>query len=189
MDWIKIIAVAFIALAGVFLALIVLQKNNSFFNVREVIKKQHNMLKSSRIHRSSFYVLPLFLSAGLAILFVPDGDFISSMITVVCMLLSILLAALAIIASNNASKAANRDQKEIINEVIKETIFSISYAAYLSIILLSYLLLLFAIKVNTLCSVFATVLTGIGYYVFVLIVLTLLIIIKRIWKIKELDLG
>lgn len=188
MSWLNIVAVAFIVLSAVCLALIVLQKKNNFFNTWEVIGAQHEMLKNSRIHQMAFYILPLFLSTGLAILFVPDEAFISSMITVVCMLLSILLAALAIIASSNATKVENEDQRKNICEVIKETIFSISYAAYLSVILLIYLLVLFAVQVNSLSPVLAAVLTGVGYYVFVLIVLTLLIIIKRIWKIKELDL-
>jgi len=188
MSWLNILAVVFIVLSAVCLALIVLQKENNFFNAQEVIKAQYAMLKTSKIHQLTFYIFPLFLSAGLAILFVPDEAFISSMITVVCMLLSILLAALAIIASSKVTKAVNEDQRNNICEVIKETIFSISYAAYLSVILLIYLLVLFAVQVNSLSPVLAAVLTGVGYYVFALIVLTLLIIIKRIWKIKELDL-
>lgn len=189
MDWMKITAIAFVALSGIGITLIILRKRKSFFNVVEVIKAQHQLLKDDKLHRFAFYILPIFLSFGLAVLYVPNEAFISSMITVVCMLLSILLAALAIIASSNVTKAVNEDQRQSICAVIKETIFSISYAAYLSVILLIYLLVLFAVQVNSLSPILAAVLAGVGYYVFVLIVLTLLIIIKRIWKIKELDLG
>lgn len=188
MDWIKIIAIALVALSVVGITLIILRKKRSFFNVLEVIKAQHQLLKESRLHYLAFYILPLFLSAGLAMLFVLKEAFISSMITVVCMLLSILLAALAIIASSNVTNVVAKDQRESVSIVIKETVFLISYAAYLSILLLVYLLVLFAVQVNALHPILSTVLTGVGYYVFALIVLTLLIIIKRIWKLKEPDL-
>lgn len=188
MDWMKITAIAFVALSGIGITLIIMRKDLSFFNVLEVIQAQHQLLKDDKLHRFAFYILPIFLSFGLAVLYVPNDAFISSMVTVVCMLLSILLAALAIIASNNVTNVVNEDQRKSVSNVIRETVFLISYAAYLSVFLLIYLLVLFAMQVNALHPILATVLTGVGYYVFALIILTLLIIIKRIWKLKEPDL-
>ena len=187
MDLIKSIAIVLVALSSLGIVCIVLRKENSFYNVFEVIQYQHKLLEGSPIQKNGFYVLPLLLSAGLAVLFVPNDSFISSMITIVCMLLSILLAALAIIASSNTTNVVKEEQRKNVNSVTKETIFSISYAAYLSILLLFYLLVISAVQVNSLSFVLAVVLTGMGYYAFFLIILTLLIIIKRIWKLKELD--
>ena len=187
MDTIKLIGLALILVSGT-LILVSLLKENSFFNLRKIIKEQLALFQHSKHQYLIFYALPLVLAVGLAFLYTAKEDFFVMLNTILSIILSILLAVLTILSAKDFSKVQDKEQRKNVKRVVKETINAISFVAILCVFLLLFDLVMIAIKDISVCGTISILVSALIYYAFIIILLCLLMIIKRISNIILFDL-
>ena len=187
MDTIKLIGLALILVSGT-LILMSLLKENSFFSLRKIIKEQLALFQRSKHQYIVFYILPLVLAVGIAFLYTAKEDFFVMLNTILSIILSILLAVLTILSAKDFSKVQDNEKRNNVKRVVKETISAISFVAILCVFLLLFDLVMIAIKDISVCWTISIMVSALIYYVFIIILLCLLMIIKRISNIILFDL-
>ncbi len=60
MDYLKLIGFALIVLSSDIIFFLLLRKNESFFNIRNVVKKHFALFENCRSQYVVFYIMPLF---------------------------------------------------------------------------------------------------------------------------------
>lgn len=181
---------------GFFLALMsltviicsLLRKNDSFFNVRDVIKKHLSIFLDCKSQYVIFYIMPLFFAVGLSLIYEADMNFYENISVIISILLSMLLAILSILATKDYILSGDEKRNKRIIEVVKETINAIFFVALLCILVLSIGLVMNIILSMTsvpFINVIKYIIVSILYYLFVVILLNVLLIVKRISKIIE----
>ena len=165
-----------------------LRKNDSFFNVREVIKKHLGIFTDCKGQYVIFYVMPLFFAIGLSLIYEADINFYENISVIISILLSMLLAILSILATKDYILSGDDKRNERIIKVVKETINAILFVGLLCILVLTTGLVMIVILSITCLPIFDIIkhiIVSIIYYLFVVILLNVLLIIKRISKIIE----
>lgn len=183
------VSIVLIILSITLIMLSFFRKNDNFFNVKEIAKSYFSIFSKSKSQYITFYALPLVLAVGLAIIYEADKSFYENSSVIVSIFLSMLLAILSILTSKEYG-SFSKELKTKVQKVVKETINAIVFDSLLCIVLLLYCLIMIVIyDVDFKLSIAKNIFAGISYYGFAVILLNLLLIIKRMGKIIEVDIN
>lgn len=164
------------------------RKNESFFNLRDVIKDHLDLFRDCRSQYVVFYFSPLLFASGLALIYEAGETFYTNLSVIVSILLSMLLAILSILTGKDYFSIADSHQRDNIQNVTQETITAIVFDTLLCIFLLLYglaMIIIDGVSFNT--GIIKRVFAGIAYYSFSVTLLNLLLIVKRMSRIIEFD--
>ena len=203
MDIINIVGLILVSLSGLFMFLCIFHKNDSFFNLRKTFKDHFCLFKECPKQYIIFYILPLIFSIGLAMLYKANEVFYTNLSVIISILLSMLLAILSILSGKEYNDLADNNQSEKVKKVTNETITAINFDVLLCIFLLLFGLVMVVIygvnldlsllrlspnAIEPIVDLLKRVFSGITYYSFSIILLTLLLIVKRMSKIIDFNL-
>lgn len=195
---IKNIGIALIVFSSFTILLLLFHKNESFFNLRTVIKEHLGLFKHCKSQYIIFYILPLFFAAGLALLYEGGERFYTELSVVMGIILSMLFAILSILSGHDFSTVKDETQQTMAKKVVKETINAIIFDSMLCLFLLLYGLVMIVVEgisftevslSPTAIAIATCILAGISYYIFAVILLTLLLIIKQMSKLVEFNMN
>ena len=190
MDLIKFIGLALVFLFVLINTLFLFRKNESFFNLQDVIKDHLGLFRNSKSQYVIFYISPLFFAVGLSMIYEAGETFYTNLSVIVSVLLSMLLAILSILTGKDYSSIEDDNQRKNIKRVTQETITAIVFDSMLCIFLLLYGLVMIVIDGVTFdAEVVKRIFAGIAYYSFAVMLLNLLLIVKRMSRIIEFDFG
>lgn len=184
MTKIKCIGLCLVVISIFFIALSLLRKKDTFFNLRKVIIDHLKLFKDCKAQYFVFYGLPLVFSVGLAILYTAGATFYSELSVILGILLSMMLAILSILSGfdfSHRSEAENNRAYKVVNETINAIIFD----SVLCIFLMIYGLIIIVLEGASLpklpinVAIIKAILSGAAYYIFTVILLNLLLIIKH----------
>ena len=192
---INIIIGVILSLISLFLiALILFRKNEPFFNCRKIIQDHFDLFSGCRSQYFVFYILPIFLSAGLSLLFTANAEFFSYLGTVLSIIIAILFSVLAILTSVDFPKFKNEEHRKRAELSVKQTINAILFCCIIGIFLLLIGFTAIVADTQTIewdpCLVYAckTLISVISYYLFIVELLNLLLVIKNMSKIIEANM-
>ena len=109
-------------------------------------------------------------------------------------LISILFAILSILCGYDYSSVADERQKKNAKTVLRDTVNAIVFTAALSVFLLLYGLVFSVVSMDSFnewffdATIAKRIVSGISYYIFTVILLNLLLIIKHMSKLIEFNL-
>lgn len=190
MDLTKFIGLALVLLFVLINTLFLFRKNESFFNLRDVIKDHLGLFRNSKSQYVIFYISPLLFAVGLSMIYEAGETFYTNLSVIVSVLLSMLLAILSILTGKDYSSIEDDNQRKNIKRVTQETITAIVFDSMLCIFLLLYGLVMIVIDGVTFdAEVVKRIFAGIAYYSFAVMLLNLLLIVKRMSRIIEFDFG
>jgi len=164
-----------------------LKKHETFFNIHEVVKQHLSLFRKCKYQYVVFYGYPLLFAIGLALIYEANATFYSEVSVLIGILLSMLLAILSILTGFDFSVVENEFQKAKVKKVVSETINAIVFNAILCIFMMIYglaIIVLGGVDFSWI-PIDLTIISGIAYYIFVVILLTLLLIVKHMSKIIE----
>lgn len=190
MDWVKFIGITLVLLFVFVNTLLLFRKNESFFNLRDVMKDHLGLFHDCKSQYVVFYFSPMLFAVGLAMIYEAGETFYTNLSVIVSVLLSMLLAILSILTGKDYSSIKDDDQRENIKNVTQETITAIVFDSLLCIFLLLYGLVMIVIDgVQFDAEIVKRVFAGIAYYNFAVTLLNLLLIVKRMSRIIEFDFS
>ncbi len=170
---------------------ILFKKEEPFFNFREILKDHLCLFSNCKSQYFIFYVLPAFLGVGISLLFSANVAFFSHLGVVLSIILSVLLALLAILTGYDFSKFEDDEQRNTAEITVKQTINAILFCCIIGIVLLLIGFIVIATSGKSfewipfdinICKIVASAFT---YYLFIIELLNLLLIIKNMSKIIE----
>lgn len=187
----KIVGLCMVAfsLIGIFFCLI--KKNEPFFNLRKVITEHLRLFETCREQYFVFYGFPLIFAFGLSMVYQAGAAFYSELSVVLGILLSVLLAMLSILGSYDFSSIQDPEQRSRGIRGIEETTNAILFDSVLIIGLLLYGLTVIVVSGAALPQVLykiKAVVSGLAYYVFVIVLLNLLLVIKHMSNLIQFNL-
>ena len=187
---IKIIGFALIIIAFLIIIVSICSRRQNFFNIREIIREHIALFDRCRSQYIVFYGAPLLLSIGLAIIYDSTAIFYDSISVIISVILSMLLAVLAIITSFDYSNYTNENTRSNILNVVKETTNAIMFETIICVLLLLYGMVVVVVQdVVTINAIVNRVLTGVTVFLFSVLILDLLIVVKRISRIIDVKLS
>ena len=179
----------FISLAVMIFSL--LRKEEPFFNLRDIIKAHKQLIRGSEI---LFCILPMCFAVGLSLLYTAGAQFYTEISVILGIFLSMLLASLSILSNYDFSTVKDASQREKGKKVVRQTINAIMFDSLLCVFLLLYGLTIIVlssgdfswipISMNTIKAI----VSAIAYYLFSVILLNLLLIVKQMSKIIEFNI-
>lgn len=190
MDYIKFIGL-FLVIGFVVINIFSLfKKNESFFNLYDIVKNHLYLFHDCPSQYIVFYSNPLLFAIGLALIYEAGETFYANLSVIISVLLSMLLAMLSILTQKSYALIADDNQRDKIQQVTQETITAIVFDSLLCIFLLLYGLAMIVIDgINFDNGVLKKFFSGIAYYNFVVILLNLLLIVKRMSRIIEFNFS
>ena len=186
-----IVGLVILSVFALLMVISLFKKHDTFFNIREITRRQLLLFRNCRYQYFTFYGLPLLLSVGLALLYEADSAFYTEISVVIGILLSMLFAILSILTGYDFSNVKNTKQKEKVQKVVAETINAIVFDSVLCIFMMIYGLVIIVISgvdyswLSIDLTIIKMVVSGVAYYLFAVILLTLLLIVKHMSKIIE----
>ena len=190
-----IIGIALVASSLLLIAICLFRKREDFFNLRNIVQKHFDLFKNSKINYAVFYFLPGLFAVGLSILYSAAIEFYTELSVILGIILSVLLTILSILSNYDFSTVSDEQQKEKGRKVVEDTINAITFSTLLCIFLLLYNLVLIILRTCDLSwvtcdlSFIKAVVSAIAYYVFAVICLNLLLIVKQMSKIIQFNLN
>lgn len=190
----KIYTIVGIILSAPSLLLILLflfRKNEPYFNCRKIIKDHFALFSNCKSQYFVFYILPIFFSVGLSLLFTVNQDFFSYLGVVLSVILAMLFALLAILSGLDFSQFKNKECREKAELAVNQTTNAVLFCCILGIILLLIGFTAIVAKEPPIelhpCVLYTckTLISVISYYLFVVELLNLLLIIKNMSKIIQ----
>lgn len=171
-----------------------LRKNEPYFNLHKVICSHLSLFNKCKSQYIVFYVLPLFFSIGLSLIYSATFEFFSEISVIISIIISVLFVILSILSGHDYSSVKDKQQEETAKLVTKQTINAIIFTTALCIFLLLYGLTM--IVVNGISfnwvpfggSIIKRIVSGIAYYIFTVILLNLFLIIKHMSKLIEFNM-
>lgn len=187
---IKHIGLILILISFILIVISIFNERRSFFNIKNVLKEHFKIFESCKSQYIVFYGAPLFLSIGLAMIYDSTTSFYDSLAVIISIVLSMLFAVLAIITSYDYSNYNDEEMQTRILKVVKETINSIVFETFICILLLIYGMIIIILQdVLVINVIINKILTGVACFLFIVLLLDLLIVIKRINKIMEIKIN
>lgn len=190
-----IIAIALVVSSLLLIAICLFHKREAFFNLRNIVKKHLELFKNSRINYAVFYFLPGLFAVGLAMLYSAAIEFYTELSVILGIILSVLLTILSILSNYDFSTVADEVQKKKGRKVVEDTINAITFSTLLCIFLLLYNLVLIILRTCDLSwvtwdlSIIKAAVPAVAYYLFAVICLNLLLIVKQMSKIIQFNLN
>ena len=187
---IRIIGFALIIIAFLIIIVSICSRRQNFFNIREIIREHIALFGRCRSQYIVFYGAPLLFSVGLSLIYNPTAIFYDSISVNISIILSMLLAVLAIITSFDYSNYTNENTRSNILNVVKETTNAIMFETILCVLLLLYGMVVVVVQdVVTINTIVNRILTGVTVFLFSVLILDLLIVVKRISRIIDVKLS
>lgn len=127
-------------------------------------------------------------------LYETNNSFFSELNVILSILISILFAILSILCGYDYSSVADERQKKNAKTVLRDTVNAIVFTAALSVFLLLYGLVFSVVSMDSFnewffdATIAKRIVSGISYYIFTVILLNLLLIIKHMSKLIEFNL-
>ena len=179
----------FISLAVMIFSL--LRKEEPFFNLRDIIKAHKQLIRGSEI---LFCILPMCFAVGLSLLYTAGAQFYTEISVILGIFLSMLLASLSILSNYDFSTVKDASQREKGKKVVRQTINAIMFDSLLCVFLLLYGLTIIVLSsgdfswIPISMNIIKAIVSAIAYYLFSVILLNLLLIIKQMSKIIEFNI-
>lgn len=179
----------FISLAVMIFSL--LRKEEPFFNLRDIIKAHKQLIRGSEI---LFCILPMCFAVGLALLYTAGAQFYTEISVILGIFLSMLLASLSILSNYDFSTVKDASQREKGKKVVRQTINAIMFDSLLCVFLLLYGLTIIVLSsgdfswIPISMNIIKAIVSAIAYYLFSVILLNLLLIVKQMSKIIEFNI-
>ncbi len=181
-----------ISLMMIFISLI--RKNESFFNITEVIRNHFQLFKKCKYQYVVFYLLPLIFAVGLSLIYEAGEAFYTELSVIIGILLSMLFAILSILSTHDFESVHDNEQRKKVKNVVLQTSNAIVFNSILCLFIMIYGLFNIVLDgvtfgelpLNT--AIIKIILSCIAYYVFIVILLTLLLIVKQMSRIIEFSL-
>lgn len=154
-----------------------LRREASYISLGKVIKNHMSLFKQTKYQYVIFYIYPIFISIGIAYFTNPTDTFFEQENVVISILISALLAIMSILISKNYEDVEEeylQNIKAVLKETINAIIFDVSIGAALMITNL------IKITINIDCEIVQKIFAGVTYYLFIVMILTILLIIKRL---------
>lgn len=189
----SIVGSGLLMLSIIVIMVFLLRKHEPFFNLRDILKKHLGLFSNATEYYVVFYFIPVLFAVGLTLLYEAGVSFYSELSIVLGIVLSILLAILAIIGVFDFSKVIDNEQKKKSCTVLSETLNAIVFTSVLCLFLLLYGLSIIVVSGASLPwlpinrSILKGIASGIAYYLFLVILLNLLLIIKQMCKLIEFN--
>ena len=186
------IVLVVISLMMIFISLI--RKNESFFNITEVIKNHFHLFKKCKYQYVVFYLLPLIFAVGLALIYEAGEAFYTELSVIIGILLSMLFAILSILSTHDFESVHDDEQRKKVKNVVLQTSNAIVFNSILCLFIMIYGLFNIVLDGVTFgelpfdTTIIKIILSCIAYYVFAVILLTLLLIVKQMSRIIEFNL-
>ena len=179
----------FISLAVMIFSL--LRKEEPFFNLRDIIKAHKQLIRGSEI---LFCILPMCFAVGLSLLYTAGAQFYTEISVILGIFLSMLLASLSILSNYDFSTVKDASQREKGKKVVRQTINAIMFDSLLCVFLLLYWLTIIVLSsgdfswIPISMNIIKAIVSAIAYYLFSVILLNLLLIVKQMSKIIEFNI-
>lgn len=186
----KTLGVILICSSLLIIIVCLLRKKEYYFNLREVIRNHLSLFDDCKCQYVVFYVLPLILAIGLAMIYEAGDDFYTELSVVMGIILSMLFAILSILSGHDYSSVKDELERKKVKEVVEETLYAIVFTSLLCVFLLLYGMIM--IVVNDIAiniQIISFILPCMTYYVFAVIVMNLLLIVKHMSRIIEFNLN
>lgn len=187
----KFIGIILSAISLMLIAVLLFKKEEPYFNFREILKNHFALFAKCKSQYWVFYFLPLLLSIGLSLLFTVNSNFFSHLGVVLSIILSMMLALLAILCDYDFSKFKDDTQRRNAETSVKQTINAILFCCIVGIALLLEGFIVIAMSGKTFnwipfdFSICKTIISVFSYYLLIVVLMNLLLIIKNISKIIE----
>ena len=183
------LGIAFIVISLLLIIFSIFKKENTFFNAMQIVKEHFSLFNKSFRQILIFYIYPLLLAIGVTIVYDATDDLFDNFLSILSIFISMLFSVLAIITNFNYKNDNNDedDKKQFdsrIAQVVRESCNSILYSCLLCVFLILYCTVLIVLNDTSFYTgILEKVLNGIAYYFFVVLILNLLLVVKRISKI------
>lgn len=189
-----IVGLSLVVFSSLMIFICMMRKKEDFFNIRKTLCDHLKIFKYCPSKYWIFYGLPLLFSVGLALIYKAGSGFYTELSVILGIILSMLFAILSILTAQDYSTVNDETQKRKAKRVLKTTTNAIVFDSILSLFLMLYglvIIVLSGIKTieipfNT--DILKTVASCIAYYVFTIILLNLLFIVKQMSKIIEFNI-
>ena len=191
MRGIKLCGLLLVLISSVIMIFSLLRKEEPFFNLQDIIKAHKYLVRGSEI---LFCIIPLCFAVGLSLLYTAGAQFYSEISVILGIFLSMLLASLSILSNYDFSTVTDANQREKGKKVVRETINAIMFDAILCVFLLLYGLIIIVLSggdyswIPISMNIIKTAVSAVAYYLFVVILLNLLLIVKQMSKIIEFNI-
>lgn len=189
-----IVGLSLVVFSSLMIFICMMRKKEDFFNIRKTIYDHLKIFKHYPSKYCIFYGLPLLFSVGLALIYEAGSGFYTELSVILGIILSMLFAILSILTSQDYSTVNDETQKSKAKRVLKTTTTAIVFDSILSLFLMLYGLVIIVLSgINTIeipfnTNILKTVASCIAYYVFTIILLNLLFIVKQMSKIIEFNI-
>lgn len=191
MRGIKLCGLLLVLISSVIMIVSLLRKEEPFFNLQDIIKAHKHLIRGSEI---LFCIIPLCFAVGLSLLYTAGAQFYTEISVILGIFLSMLLASLSILGNYDFSTVTDANQREKGKKVVRETINAIMFDAILCVFLLLYGLIIIVLSggdylwIPMSMNIIKTAVSAVAYYLFVVILLNLLLIVKQMSKIIEFNI-
>ena len=191
MRGIKLCGLLLVLISSVIMIFSLLRKEEPFFNLQDIIKAHKHLVRGSEI---LFCILPMCFAVGLSLLYTAGAQFYTEISVILGIFLSMLLASLSILSNYDFSTVTDANQREKGKKVVRETINAIMFDAILCVFLLLYGLIIIVLSggdyswIPISMNIIKTAVSAVAYYLFVVILLNLLLIVKQMSKIIEFNI-
>ena len=141
-----------------------------------------------------FFILPLLFSVGLALLYTAGTRFYSEIGVILGIILSMVLASLSILCNYDFSEVRDEQQRKKGRDVVKTTINVVFFDVLMCVFLLLYGLVIIVLSdgdytwLHIDITLLKVIISAVSYYVFSIIMLNLLLVVKQISRIIEFNL-
>ena len=185
-----LVVLSFLLIGG-----LLLRKNEPYFNLRSVIQKHLGLFRNCRFQYIVFYVFPLLFAVGLAMLCGANRSFFSELSVILSILISVLFAILSILCGHDYSAVSDEFQKKRAKGVLQDTMNAIVFTVFLCIFLLLYGLVFSIIGGLSFewlpfdMEIIKRIVSGLAYYLIVVILLNVFLIFKHMSKLVEFILN
>lgn len=170
-------------------------EQKSFFNIKTVIKDHLKIFKNCKSQYLIFYGSPFLLSVGLAFIYDAQDNFYDNLSVIISIILSMLFAVLAILTNYDFSEKIDDNQNQTtapkkVLKIVNETTDSIMFETMICVFLLIYGMIVVIVRnVMPLNVIVNKILTGISCFLFTVLLLDLLIVVKRMTKIIKYKMN
>lgn len=158
-------------LAGIILFLNCIKRNNNFFDIRDIFKRQFKMFSKAKGQIIVFYGVPFMLAYAITKNKYITKDILDNIIIVLSIIISMLFAMLSIINSY-------QNKKENYIKVLDETNNSIMFQCVLCVMALIISFAQFFID-NYCWEIILMIVSFVLYYLIFVIILNTFILLKR----------
>ena len=167
-----------------------LLKNSAFVGIRSIVKKYFSMFSKEKGQLLIVWLFPGMLALGIGILNVADKDMYQNIIVAVSIFVSMLFAMMSILTTRDLSVIEDVKQRERAKSVLRETNNSILFSVCLAVFEIILCLVSIAteklqIDVRGLSIEVGRILWIVVVYLFEVVLLNMMIIVKRLSKIMN----